>query len=236
MARIVGTLTCVMVGLCLIASSVLAQPAPGERQRPRLLGEGAPVQPQPGMRPGGPEQGGPPPAERILEALQLSPEERAKIEPTVREIVRLRNVSQAIGRRALLRELNTPGPGPAGGPGGPGPGSAARPRGPGPGPGGPGGPGGGAGGEQGRPRPERLREAGVPQEGVGELKTLRETAMALAAAIDNPNSTDAQIKSAYEAYNAARRKVHELIRQKQQQLRQAVSPRAEAGLVLAGIL
>jgi hypothetical protein len=60
--------------------------------------------------------------------------------------------------------------------------------------------------------------------------------MALAAAIDNPNSTDAQIKSAYEAYNAARRKVHELIRQKQQQLRQAVSPRAEAGLVLAGIL
>ena len=219
MARIVGTLTCVMVGLCLIASSVLAQPAPGERQRPRLLGEGAPVQPQPGMRPGGPEQGGPPPAERILEALQLSPEERAKIEPTVREIVRLRNVSQAIGRRALLRELNTPGPGPAGGPGGPGPG-----------------PGGAAGGEPGGPRAERLREAGVPQEGVGELKTLRETAMALAAAIDNPNSTDAQIKSAYEAYNAARRKVHELIRQKQQQLRQAVSPRAEAGLALAGIL
>ncbi len=158
--------------------------------------------------------------EMIKQRLGATDEEWAVLQPLVKKVMELSREQRQSG---MMR--GGPG-GPGGGMGGPG-GSGGMG-----GPGGSGAPGGGEmGGGPGGP-------GGPDSEGTesGEQSDLQKASAALTQVTQKEDATAEEIKAALDAYRQAREKLRRELAATQESLRELLTPRQEALLVLMGLL
>ena len=200
----------VMVGLLSVAGLSLAQ-APPQGQGPGR-GPGA-GQGQGGQR-FDPEQMRQRMMERVKEEMGVGDKEWGAIQPALEEVM---NLNREVGGGGMFGRRFRGGPG-AGGPGG-GPGGGG-PAGGGPAGGGPAGGGAGGGGA----------DQGPPQTAVGKATQDLQTTL------QNKDATADEIKAKVAALREAREKAKKELTTSKEALREMLTPRQEAQLILMGIL